>query len=111
MAPGDGDEVAALSSAERSPLGDRIRHRRDGPYYIAPDSAEPLPDSIWQRIDLEVLHDAVERSNQRARAQHLKVDLEPACVVAAPSATRQRPRWGLRMGQEALAKVRKLLPG
>lgn len=30
-------------------------------YYVAPDSAEPWPDEIWQRIDLAKLTESVEQ--------------------------------------------------
>ncbi len=38
----------------------------EGPCYVAPDSAAPLPDTIWQRIDLEALDETMERLDNNA---------------------------------------------
>lgn len=105
----DDEEIAALSSKDGSPLEERIRHRRDGPYYIAPDSAEPLPDSIWQRIDLDVLSAAIDRANAREHAEQSKADVAFPCVLAETDATGGRRRQ-FGKGQATLAKVRKMLP-
>lgn len=37
--------------AERSTHRERLRQRKDGPYYVTPDSVEPLPSGMW--ADLE----------------------------------------------------------
>lgn len=37
----------------RSPHADRLRKRKDGPYYIAPDSVEPLPSGMWANLNVE----------------------------------------------------------
>ena len=105
MAPDDGDEIAALASDRRSPLEERIRHRKDGPYYIAPDSAEPLPHSIWQRIDLDVLRDAVDRSNENEHDRDSHAEVESQCVVGDVAAATPRRRKRLATGQAALDKV------
>jgi hypothetical protein len=65
------------------PALERIKHRRDGPYYIAPDSAEPLPNSIWQRIDLSVLEASVARGNAKLDEATARPDAE--CLVEDPA--------------------------
>lgn len=111
MAPDDGEEITALAPAERSPLEERIRHRRDGPYYIAPDSAEPLPESIWQRIDLTVLHEAVVRSNEQETGDNPRVAAD-LCPVGPPtSAEGHGLRRRAAKGSSAFERVRRLLSG
>jgi hypothetical protein len=43
----------------RDPHAGTRAHTTAGPYIIAPDSAEPWPDEIWQRIDLEELNESM----------------------------------------------------
>jgi hypothetical protein len=39
----------------RSPHIDRLRGRKDGPYYVAPDSVEPLPSGMWSHLDIRTV--------------------------------------------------------
>ena len=45
------------------PAAERLSHRRDGRYLIAPDSADPLPSAIWTRGDLETLASETDRAD------------------------------------------------
>ncbi len=66
-------EIARLQSrlydVPRPPHEERLRRRGGGPYLIAPDSAEPIPSSIWARIDLDDLDAAVDRANEQLRSE------------------------------------------
>jgi hypothetical protein len=33
----------------------RLKRRKDGPYYIAPDSVEPSPSGLWSGLDPDVV--------------------------------------------------------
>lgn len=57
------------------PHVERLRKRGRGPYYIAPDSAERIPDSIWQRIDLDDLAVATKRANDALRSELTEAEL------------------------------------
>ena len=34
---------------------DRLRKRKDGPYYVAPDSVEPLPNGMWADLNTDTV--------------------------------------------------------
>jgi hypothetical protein len=71
--PAPGDSTPSL-------LGERTTHVA-GPYYVAPDSAEPLPERIWARIPVSVLEEAIEASNESRLATL------PIAERGAPDAT------------------------
>jgi hypothetical protein len=52
-----------------APYEQRVRKQERGLYFIAPDSAEPIPQSIWQRIDLRDLLRATKRANEQLRTE------------------------------------------
>jgi hypothetical protein len=39
-----------------------------GPYYVAPDSARPLPSTLWEGLDRRDLKEVVKESNDRLRS-------------------------------------------
>jgi hypothetical protein len=65
-AESDGDSAefeAQSASVPLPPHVSRLKAQGRGPYYVAPDSAEALPESIWQRIDAGDLAEAASRAN------------------------------------------------
>lgn len=54
--------IDALVSAARSTRPQGLPHGR---YYIAPDSAEPFPASVWGRVEIEAVEEAVARIDAR----------------------------------------------
>lgn len=60
--------AAGTEVSEHGPDAERLSHRRDGRYLIAPDSAEPLPSTIWTRGDIATVTAAAERANERVIA-------------------------------------------
>jgi hypothetical protein len=46
-----------------------LRKLGRGPYYIAPDSAEAIPDAIWRRLDPDDVMAAAQRSNETLNAE------------------------------------------
>lgn len=51
----------------------RTPERKEGPYYIAPDSAEPLPDAIWKNLDPAVVEAEVDSLNQLNGGKGLEI--------------------------------------
>lgn len=60
--PVEDDGIDALVVAARSTRPPNLPHGR---YYIAPDSAEPYPDSVWGRVNIEAVEEAFDRINAR----------------------------------------------
>jgi hypothetical protein len=59
--------VGPAGEQEGVPPDPREAHLRRlgrGPYYIAPDSAEAIPDTIWRRLDPDDVMAAARRSNE-----------------------------------------------
>lgn len=69
---------ANLNKVPRPPYEERLRKLGGGPYIIAPDSAEPIPTSIWARIDLDDLDAAVDRMNAQLERELTPVQLASA---------------------------------
>ena len=60
------------SSIERVVRSDKQSESPDlgiGRYYIAPDSARPLPSTLWQGLDRRDLKEVVKESNNRLRSR------------------------------------------
>jgi hypothetical protein len=49
-----------------APIEDKLRELAHGPYYVAPDSADPLPSTIWTRADPDDLTAEFEQLNELA---------------------------------------------
>ena len=45
------EAVLTRTAERRSSQIERLRSGGDGPYYIAPDSVEPLPSGMWSSLD------------------------------------------------------------
>jgi len=60
----DAEAESAIDKTLEERPAQRLKALQDGPYYIAPDSAEPLPDGIWARVDLEAIAETTERINE-----------------------------------------------
>lgn len=65
--------------APRSPHIDRLRGRKDGPYYVAPDSVEPLPSGMWADLNIEAV---------KAEAAHFPSPELPSEVETTESSRR-----------------------
>jgi hypothetical protein len=48
--PGDIKEQRIDAPTPLSPHIKRLKKRKDGPYYVAPDSVEPLPSGMWSDL-------------------------------------------------------------
>jgi hypothetical protein len=60
------DENEKKETAER--VDEPSGHFGHGVYYIAPDSAKPLPETMWNRIDYLALDASVARLNAEVEA-------------------------------------------
>jgi hypothetical protein len=68
-----GDAIQTDSNAKdqgvtQTAASTRPKNAPHGQYYLAPDSAEPIPDSLWQRLDLKILDQAIKATNERQLA-------------------------------------------
>jgi hypothetical protein len=59
-----------------------LKSSRGGPYYLAPDSAEPLPTGMWAELDPEAVMEEADRINKR-------FDSEDALPLDVPSNVRK----------------------
>jgi hypothetical protein len=87
-----------LDSAEQRALADdavpipdsphvvRLRNSRGGPYYLVPDSAEPLPEGMWADLDADAVTAEATRINERP--------LEERETTKLPSDIRDRLEGG-----------------
>jgi hypothetical protein len=65
-----------LMDSEQSSIDEMIESNKNlkpvdlgrGQYYVAPDSAEPLPDTLWEGLDLGDLESVVQEFNERLRS-------------------------------------------
>lgn len=93
-------ETDAPPPVPRSPHIDRLRGRKDGPYYVAPDSVEPLPSGMWADLNIK----AVE-----AEAAHFPSPKLPSDVETTGSSTRntipERQRELLQAGGVAAKRL------
>jgi hypothetical protein len=49
----------------RSPHLERLKSSKGGPYYLAPDSAEPLPPGMWSGLDPAAVENEMRALNER----------------------------------------------
>jgi hypothetical protein len=59
-APSSAERLRRAIEANSSRSDDhavRLRGRKDGPYYIAPDSVEPSPSGMWSGLDPKVIEE------------------------------------------------------
>jgi len=61
-----------------SPHIKRLKQRKDGPYFVAPDSVEPLPSDMWSDLNPQT----VEK----------EAAMFPELVEVSPSTDRDNPR-------------------
>lgn len=76
---GDPPEASALDAATipDSPHVLRLQNSRGGPYYLAPDSAEPLPEGMWAELDPDAVTTEANRINKRPQRERITTALPP----------------------------------
>jgi hypothetical protein len=73
----------AVSDAAEEPSPDRAKtHRRDGPYYVAPDSADPPPSGMWATLDPTAVEAEVDRVNTAVAAGTYSMKRPPEALCA-----------------------------
>jgi hypothetical protein len=105
--PSAGDDPPdALRAADESELADAqvkipesphvvsLRNSKGGPYYLAPDSAEPLPSGMWSELDPEkVIAEAKRMNTELTQVEH---------ATPVPAALRQHLEHGGPAAQKLL---------
>ncbi|HET9162790.1 MAG TPA: hypothetical protein VFN89_05000 [Solirubrobacterales bacterium] len=70
-----------------SPHVAHLRNSKGGPYYLAPDSAEPLPSGMWAELDPKAVEEEAERLNAEFEREHHS-------IAELPSEFRERLKAG-----------------
>lgn len=75
-----------------SPHVAQLRSSKGGPYYLAPDSAEPLPEGMWADLDPKTAEAELQRINERYKDRRLTTrlpqDMRVHLEQAGPAARR-----------------------
>lgn len=100
--PADTAWPGSLEQAEQRELADsavpipdsphvaRLLNSQGGPYYLAPDSAEPLPEGMWADLDPDAVEAEAKRINDRPERERtttrLPEDLRQRLAAGGPAA-------------------------
>lgn len=100
--PADETWPGSLEQAEQRELADdavpipdsphvaRLLSSQGGPYYLAPDSAEPLPEGMWADLDPDAVEAEAQRINGRPELERtttrLPEDLRQRLATGGPAA-------------------------
>jgi hypothetical protein len=76
-----------VANTTMSPQVARLKERKDGPYYIAPDSVEPAPSGMWSGLDPNKVEAAAAIFPQ---VQTVERDPETGAVQSIPVPKPQR---------------------